>query len=82
MIVNDGIGHNKGDQAILLSMLDSFKNAIPSAEIMAFPNSKMYSVGQYLQFYRALKKADLFIFGGGQEITDHTSVAGLINRLL
>ncbi len=82
MIVNDGIGYNKGDQAILISMLDSFNNAIPSAEIMAFPNSKLYSVGQYLQFYRALKKADLFIFGGGEEITDHYSVAGLINGLL
>jgi polysaccharide pyruvyl transferase WcaK-like protein len=82
VIVNDGLGPNKGDQAILLSMLDSLKQAIPDAQIMTFPNSKMHRVGQYLEFWRTLEHADLFIFGGGQEIQDHASVAFLISGLL
>lgn len=82
VIVNDGLGPNKGDQAILLSMLNSLREAIPEAQIRAFPNSKMCQVSQYLELWRALKKADLFIFGGGQEIQDHASVAFLISGLL
>jgi polysaccharide pyruvyl transferase WcaK-like protein len=82
VIVNDGLGPNKGDQAILLSMMDSLRGAIPEAQIRAFPNSKMCRVSQYFEFWRALKKADLFIFGGGQEIQDHASVAFLISGLL
>lgn len=82
VIVNDGLGPNKGDQAILLSMLDSLKKILPDALISTFPNSQMHRVSQYLKFIRALKKADLFIFGGGQEIQDHASVAFLISGLL
>lgn len=82
VIVNDGLGPNKGDQAILISMLDNLRNAIPDSQIMVFPNSKMCRLGQYLEFWRALKKADLFIFGGGQEIEDHASVAFLVSGLL
>jgi len=82
VIVNDGLGPNKGDQAILLSMLDSLKHTLPDALIMTFPNSKMHQLGQYFEFWSALKNADLFIFGGGQEIQDHASVAFLISGLL
>lgn len=82
VIVNDGLGPNKGDQAILLSMLDSLREAIPGVHIRTFPNSGMCLVSQYLTFCRALKKADLFIFGGGQEIQDHASIAFLISGLL
>jgi len=82
VIVNDGLGPNKGDQAILLSMLDSLREVIPEVQIRVFPNSKMRQVSQYLEFWRALRKADLFIFGGGQEIQDHASVAFLVSGLL
>lgn len=82
VIVNDGLGPNKGDQAILLSMLDSLREAIPRVQVRVFPNSKMCRVSQYLEFWRALKNSDLFIFGGGQEIQDHASVAFLISGLL
>jgi polysaccharide pyruvyl transferase WcaK-like protein len=82
VIVNDGLGPNKGDQAILLSMLDSLGKAIPDVQIRVFPNSKMSRLSHYLEFWRALKNADLFIFGGGQEIQDHASVAFLISGLL
>ncbi len=74
VIVNDGLGPNKGDQAILISMLNNLRNAIPDSQITVFPNSKMCRLGQYLEFWRALKKADLFIFGGGQEILDRVSI--------
>lgn len=82
VIVNDGLGPNKGDQAILLSMLDSLREAIPGVHIRVFPNSKLCRVSQYLEFWRALKNVDLFIFGGGQEIQDHASIAFLISGLL
>ncbi len=82
MIVNDGLGPNKGDQAILVSMLDGLKQILPRTLISTFPNSGMHRIGQYLKFIRALKKADLFIFGGGQEIQDHASLAFLISGLL
>lgn len=82
VIVNDGLGPNKGDQAILLSMLDSLKHALPDTLISTFPNSGMLRVSQYLEFLMALKKADLFILGGGQEIQDHASLAFLISGLL
>jgi len=82
VIVNDGLGPNKGDQAILLSMLDSLKESIPKAQIKVFPNSKMTRISQYLEFWKDLKNADLFIFGGGQEVQDHASIAFLISGLL
>lgn len=82
VIVNDGLGPNKGDQAILLSMLDSLKEALPEAQFKVFPNSKMTQISQYIEFWRALKNADLFIFGGGQEIQDHASIAFLVSGLL
>ena len=82
VIVNDGLGPNKGDQAILLSMLDSIRQAIPEADIKTFSNSNMRSVPQYVQFIKTLKDADLFLFGGGQEVQDHASVTFLISGLL
>lgn len=82
VIVNDGLGPNTGDRAILFSMLDGLRIACPNAQIRTFPNSRMSRVGQYLEFWHALQKADLFIFGGGQEIEDQASVAFLISGLL
>jgi polysaccharide pyruvyl transferase WcaK-like protein len=82
VVVNDGLGPNKGDQAILLSMLDSIRQAIPEAEIKTFPNSNMRSVRQYVEFIQTLNHADLFLFGGGQEIQDQASVTFLISGLL
>lgn len=82
VIVNDGLGPNKGDQAILLSMLESLKNTFPDVQVEVFPNSEMQKPNQYLKFWAALKGADLFIFGGGQEIQDHASLAFLISGLL
>jgi polysaccharide pyruvyl transferase WcaK-like protein len=82
VIVNDGLGPNKGDQAILLSMVESMRKAIPEAELRTFPNSGMTSLRQYYRFIKTLRDADLFLFGGGQEIQDHASVAFLISGLL
>ena len=82
VIVNDGLGPNKGDQAVLLSMLESLKEVLPHAQLKVFPNSKMSRLSQYLKFLKVLKNADLFIFGGGQEIQDHASIAFLISGLL
>jgi polysaccharide pyruvyl transferase WcaK-like protein len=82
VIVNDGLGPNKGDQAILASMLEAMRDRIPDAATRAFPNSRMTSLGQYLEFARALRNADLLLFGGGQGIQDHASVAFLISGLL
>jgi len=63
-------------------MLLDIKNVLPSAEIQVFPNSDMLSINQYLKFWHSLKKCDLFIFGGGQEIQDQASVTFLISGLL
>ena len=82
IIVNDGLGPNLGDQAILHSMLALFQTALPGTRFQVFPNSDMRSVSEYIRFWRALKRCDLLIFGGGQEIQDHASVAFLISGLL
>lgn len=82
VIVNDGLGPNKGDQAILYSMLKDLREALPEASITAFPNSKMLRLDQYARFCQALKKSDVFIFGGGQEIQDQASVVFLISGML
>jgi polysaccharide pyruvyl transferase WcaK-like protein len=62
-------------------MLDSVMKALPKAEITVFPNSMMSTIPQYVNFWNALKRTDLLIFGGGQEIQDHASVAFLVSGL-
>lgn len=82
IIVNDGLGPNLGDQAILHSMLVLLQSALPHVFFQTFPNSDMRTFHQYLAFWRALKQSDLLIFGGGQEIQDQASVVFLISGLL
>jgi polysaccharide pyruvyl transferase WcaK-like protein len=82
VIVNDGLGRNTGDQAILHAMLASLERCLPGAKITTFPNSDMRRVRQYLAFLRAGWGADLVLFGGGQEIQDQASVAFLVSGLL
>jgi polysaccharide pyruvyl transferase WcaK-like protein len=81
-IVNDGLSANKGDQAILRAMLEALHAAFPDAAIRCFPNSDMRRPGLYLAYWRALAETDLLIFGGGQEIQDHASLAFLVSGLL
>lgn len=82
IIVNDGLGPNIGDQAILAAMQDLFRAAAPHIELRAFPNSGMRTFRQYAAYREALRSADLVIFGGGQEIQDHPSLAFLLSGLL
>ena len=82
IIVNDGLDPNMGDQAILRSMLALIQSELPEVRIRIFPNSGMRSLRQYAKYRRALRQADLLVFGGGQEIQDHASVAFLISGLI
>ena len=82
IIVNDGLSNNLGDQAILKAMTSGIEKILPAAELQVFPNSNMLTLRQYHQFWKALIKSDLLIFGGGQEIQDQASVAFLISGLL
>ena len=82
VISNDGLGPNKGDQAILAAMLDSLPKAIPSSRLEVFPHSGMRRPGHYLAFCRALRGADVFLLGGGQSLQDEASVAFLLSGLL
>lgn len=82
IIVNDGLGKNLGDQAILQAMLGLLHPALPDVSIRVFPNSDLRSPVQYMALFRALKRSDLLLFGGGQEIQDHASVAFLVSGLL
>lgn len=82
VVANDGLGPNKGDQAILASMLGCLKEAIPGASVTVFPHSDMRRPGQYAAFCRALRTADVFLLGGGQSLQDQVSVAFLLSGLL
>jgi polysaccharide pyruvyl transferase WcaK-like protein len=63
-------------------MQDLLRTAAPDAKFQAFPNSGMQTLRQYSAYWKALRSADLVIFGGGQEIQDHASVAFLVSGLL
>jgi polysaccharide pyruvyl transferase WcaK-like protein len=82
VIVNDGLGPNLGDQAILTAMLASLELTFPSANLCVFPNSDMRSMKQYKALCRVLKESQLMIFGGGQLIQDQTSLVFLLSGLI
>ncbi|MBN2460512.1 MAG: polysaccharide pyruvyl transferase family protein [Candidatus Cloacimonetes bacterium] len=82
IIVNDGLGPNKGDQAILQAMLHDIRNRMPNLDVVIFPNSHLRSIRLYRQYWINLRQADLLVFGGGQELQDHVSLAFLISGLL
>lgn len=86
---------NAGDEAILYSMVSSFKNQMPDIEISILVNKeinelknfgvKFISRQNYVAIIKAMLETDLFISGGGGLIQDITSIRsieyylGLIN---
>jgi polysaccharide pyruvyl transferase WcaK-like protein len=76
IILNDGLGPNKGDQAILRAMLNTLKPYFPRADISVLRYSwRLRDLGRD---FHAIRQSDLLILGGGQALQDQTSPAFLV----
>lgn len=83
--------NNTGDEAILASTVNALRNARPDLNIMVLSKrpgetSDTYGVESYArmnlpQVIKAVKKADLVVFGGGSLLQDATSLRSLIYYL-
>lgn len=83
IVCNDGLDSvNKGDQAILQAMLADFKEFIPQVQIEVIPYSGLRSIKKFFGALDLIRKADLFILGGGHPFQDKTSQAFLHFGLL
>ena len=71
VILNDGLGPNKGDQAILQAMLTTLVPLIRDAEVSVLPYS--WKIKNLWSYFRTIKRSDLLILGGGQALHDQTS---------
>jgi polysaccharide pyruvyl transferase WcaK-like protein len=79
VVCNDGVDSaNKGDQAILRSILPVLAKRYPRASIQTFSYSGTRSPGKILGLVRALVRCDAFILGGGHPFQDLTSQAFLL----
>ena len=91
IIISGWYGHNNtGDEAILTSILSSFRNRIPNVDIIILSNSPQkvskqhdvdaipYSPIGLRKLLKELRNADLFILGGGNILQDRTSIFNLI----
>ncbi len=83
--------NNTGDEAILASTVNALRNARPYLNIMVLSKrpgetGETYGVESYPrmnlpQVVKAIKKADLVVFGGGSLLQDATSLRSLIYYL-
>jgi polysaccharide pyruvyl transferase WcaK-like protein len=71
VILNDGLGPNKGDQAILQAMVTTLVPRIPDAKVSVLPYS--WKFRKLWSYFRTIKQSDLLILGGGQVLHDQTS---------
>lgn len=79
VLCNDGVdSSNKGDQAILRSMLPILEDRYPGVSIRVFSYSGTRSPMKVLRLVRALSRCDVFILGGGHPFQDLTSQAFLL----
>lgn len=79
VVCNDGVDSaNKGDQAILRSMLPVLAKRYPLSSIQVFSYSGTRSPMKVLGLVRALNRCDVFILGGGHPFQDLTSQAFLL----
>jgi len=87
----EGEKSNTGDKAIFSSMVTDIKKAIPNAEIITISNDPAYTAKRYgvkaahlrnlAGIWRALRRVDLVILGGGEFIQDKSSIPYLLLNL-
>lgn len=76
IILNDGLGPNKGDQSILISMHNALRRSIPEVKITVLPYS--WKITGLWNTLHAIGRSDLVLLGGGQVLHDQTSAAFLL----
>lgn len=82
VICNDGVDSpNKGDQAILQSMLADFSAYFPGVELEAYSFSGTRSPRKIWTLLKAIRGADVFVLGGGHPFQDLTSQCFLLFAL-